>query len=345
MIPEEKLPAVTRALYQTFGVSEFEEIDQITRGLSSDLVFRIVVQGSPYLLRIATQINERMDPARIYACMQAASHAGLTPAVRYASVEDGVSLTDFIHAVPLAADEALHQIPYTLRTLHALPAFPKEFNYLTAHKFFIWRFPTAGLVPQPEIDQAFAAYQQICSTYPRLDADMVSSHLDLKPDNILFDGSRLWLVDWQAAFLNDRYFDLSVAAGYLLHRDHDEPAYLARYFGRPATDCERARFFLMRQALHLFSATVFLLIGAAGKPAHPPENLPSFESFQQGIWTREIDMADKQMQVLNGYVHWRRFLDNICQSRFADSLQTISAAHPPAGAAAGPVPRLFPLAP
>ena len=37
----------------------------------------------------------------------------------------------------------------------------------------------------------FAHYDLICATYPRLDQDMVSSHMDLKPDNILFDGSRM----------------------------------------------------------------------------------------------------------------------------------------------------------
>jgi thiamine kinase-like enzyme len=37
---------------------------------------------------------------------------------------------------------------------------------------------------------------------------MVSCHSDPKPENILFDGQRVWLVDWHAAIVNDRYFDL-----------------------------------------------------------------------------------------------------------------------------------------
>jgi thiamine kinase-like enzyme len=31
---------------------------------------------------------------------------------------------------------------------------------------------------------------------------------------INFDGERAWLVDWEAAFLNDRYFDLDVVANF-----------------------------------------------------------------------------------------------------------------------------------
>jgi hypothetical protein len=61
---------------------------------------------------------------------------------------------------------------------------------------------------------------------------MVSSHNDFfKPDNILFDGHRLWLVDWEAAFLNDRYADLAVVASLVVTNDAEERVYLQEYFG------------------------------------------------------------------------------------------------------------------
>src|ERR1035437_5001389 len=51
---------------------------------------------------------------------------------------------------------------------------------------------------------------------PRLDADLVSCHMDLKPENILYDGRRVWLIDWMAAFLNVRYFDLAIVANFVV---------------------------------------------------------------------------------------------------------------------------------
>src|SRR5262249_50078607 len=188
MIPLEKSAAVLRGLHNAFGVTTIEDIRRITRGLSSDLVFRIVVHGSPYLLRIMTRIDERMDPGRIFACMSAAAEAGLTPCVRYSNAEDGISITDFVEAVPFPATQALVQIPVTLRRLHALAPFPKTFNYVTPHNLFISRFRTAGLLPKDEIEEIFTRYEQVCVAYPRLDSDMVSCHSDLKPENILFDG-------------------------------------------------------------------------------------------------------------------------------------------------------------
>lgn len=52
MIPHEKSAAVSRGLREAFGTTAFEDIRTMPKGLSSDLVFRIIVQGSPFLLKI-----------------------------------------------------------------------------------------------------------------------------------------------------------------------------------------------------------------------------------------------------------------------------------------------------
>jgi hypothetical protein len=75
MFPQEKIAAVTRGLREAFGVTEFEDIRTI-KALASSLVFRIVVRGSPFLLKISTRTS---DPARHYTWMKAAAEAGLAP--------------------------------------------------------------------------------------------------------------------------------------------------------------------------------------------------------------------------------------------------------------------------
>ena len=324
MIPEEKNAAVARALHETFGVTEFADIRRMTKGLSSDLVFRIVVRGAPYLLRIMTRIDERMDPVRIFSCMNTAADAGLTPCVRYSNAADGISITDFVEEVPLPATQALVQLPDMLRRLHALPLFPKAFNYVTAHNGFIWRFRKASLLPKDEVEEVFTRYEPLCATYPRLDSDMVSCHMDLKPENILFDGQQVWLVDWQAAFVNDRYFDLAVVANFLLANDADEVTYLERYFGQRPDEYQRARFFLMRQMVHMFYATVFLLLGSAGKPIDQSGELPSFRNFHQRIWAGEVNLADNDLKIVYGRVHWQQLLQNMRRAQFEEALRIVS---------------------
>jgi aminoglycoside phosphotransferase (APT) family kinase protein len=324
MIPQERSAAVFRGLREAFGTTDIEDIRRMLKGLSSDLVFRIVVQGSPYLLRIMTRMDERLDPVRIFACMSAAAAAGLTPRVRYSNAEDGVSITDFVEAVPFSATQALVQLPGTLRRLHALPLFPKAFNYVTAHNGFIWRCRAAGLLSRDEVEEVFNRYEQVCAAYPRFDSDMVSCHSDLKPDNILFDGQRVWLVDWQAALLNDRYFDLAVAASFVTAGDADECTYLEQYFGQPPDEYQRARFFLMRQVVHMMSATVFLVLGSAGKPVARRDDLPSFGDFQRRIWAGEVNLADNDQKIACGMVHWEQLRQNVRHARFEEALGIVS---------------------
>lgn len=340
-IPENKNPAVLRAVNEAFGAPAIDNTQQLTKGLSSDLIFRIVVKGSPYLLRVMTQINERNDPARLFGAMRAAAEAAQAPRVWYANTEDGISITDFVDAVPLSTAEALVRIPKTLRNIHALPPFPTALNFVTVHNLFIWRFRTANLLPQNEIEEVFTRYAQLSAVYPRLDADMVSCHNNLKPENILFDGARVWLVDWQAAFRNDRYFDLAIVANFLVHNDSDETTYLSVYFGQPPDEYQRARFFLMRQAMHLFYAAVFLLLGSPAKPDDQTENSPDFQSFHQRIWAGEISLADNNAKTVYGMVHWRRLLYNVRQSSFQDALAAVIDRH----ASSPGTPLLFPQYP
>lgn len=324
MIPPEKTAAVNRALQEVFGSSPLEDIRRMTKGLSSDLVFRIVVPGSPFLLRCMTQINETNDPGRVFACMQIAADAGLAPRVLYANAGDGLAIIDWIETAPFSTRQALAHLPAALRKLHSLPPFPKAFNYVTAHKFFIWRLRSSGLLPQAEIEEAFHGYERICAVYPRLAGDLVSCHMDLKPENILFDGSRVWLIDWMAASVNDRYFDLAIVANFVVHSEADEPAFLGRYLGRMPDEYERARLFLMAQVLHLLAAAVFLLLGSQGQPIARTEDSLSFRDFHDKVWAGEIGLADNPPKIAYCLVHWQRLLQNIRQPRFTASLRTVA---------------------
>jgi aminoglycoside phosphotransferase (APT) family kinase protein len=332
MIPQEKSAAVTRGLREAFGVTEFEDISRITKG--HNLVFRIIVRGSPYLLKI---IMRTEDPTRHYTCMKAAAEAGLAPQVRYTNSEDKVSITDFVEAEPLSVSEALVRLPATLRTLHALPPFGRApFNTTCTFLLqkgpaldgFVQKFQAADILPKAESEEFFARYAEVAAVYPYDDAEMVSSHNDLfKPDNILFDGQRVWLVDWEAAFLNDRYADLAVVANQVVTNDAEERAYLQGYLGAAPDRYQMARFHLMQQMAHLFYTMAFLFQGPSGKPIDWIETVPEFRDFNRRIWAGEVNMRDNQMKIVYGRVHWERLLQNVRQARFNEALRIVADRH------------------
>jgi thiamine kinase-like enzyme len=151
--------------------------------------------------------------------------------------------------------------------------------------------------------------------------------MDLKPENILFDGQRVWLAGWQAAFVNDRYFDLAVVANFVVTNDADERTYLEQYFGQLPNEYQHARFFLMRQVMHMLSAAVFLLLGSAGNPVNQREKMPSFRDFHHRIWDGKVNLADNEMRIVYGRVHWEQLLQNMRQARFEEALIVVSEHH------------------
>jgi aminoglycoside phosphotransferase (APT) family kinase protein len=334
MIPQEKSAAVTRGLSEAFGVSEFDDISKITKGHTASLVFRIIVRGSPYLLKI---IKRTEDPTRHYTSMRAAAEAGVAPRVRYTSIPDRVSITDFVEAAPLPVSEALVRLPALLRRLHALPPFGRApFNTTCTFLInkgptldgFLQKFQAANILPKGESEEFLARYAEVAAVYPYDDAEMVSCHNDLfKPDNILFDGQRVWLVDWEAAFLNDRYADLAVVANQVVTNGEEEMFYLQEYFGAAPDQYQLARFFLAQQLAHMFYAMVFLHLGAMDQPIDWGGTGPGFRDYHRRMWAGEVDLADKDVKPVYGRVHWERLLRNVRQARFNEALRIVADRH------------------
>jgi Phosphotransferase enzyme family len=333
MIPQEKSEGVTRGLHQAFGVTEFEDI-RIIKDLASSLVYHIIVRGSPFLLKISTRAN---DPARHFACMKAAADAGLAPRVLYTNIEDSISITDFVEAQPLPVAEALLRLPAVLRKLHNLQPFGRApFN--TSCTFlinkgpvldgFLQKFQAGNILPKADSKEFFARYAEVAAVYPHEDVEMASSHNDLfKPDNILFDGQRVWLVDWEAAFLNDQYADLAVVANQVVENDEEEIVYLQEYFGKAPDHYQLARFHLMQQIAHLFYTMAFLFQVSSGKPIDWSGSVPEFGDYHRRMWARDVDLADNDVKIVYGRVHWERFLQNVQQPRYKEALRIVSDRH------------------
>lgn len=336
MIPEEKSEAVALALAEAFGTSQFDDLRMLSKSRTA-LVFRIVVGGRPYLLRIIEHIGDANCECQ-FTSMRAAAEAGLAPHVWYTSLEDRICITNFIEAVPLAQEEALVLMPAVLRTLHALRSFPgREAHFNTSCTFLlangphlerlIQPFRAANLLPEGDTERLFDWYASIAAVYPH-DDSMVSSHNDLvRPSNILFDGKQVWLIDWEAAFLNDRYAELAVVANFVASDRDEEMTFLQRYFGRSPDAYELARFFLMQQIAHMFYAMVYLLLGSAGKPVDWTEAPPDFREFHRRAWNGTIDFEDRQMKIAYGKVHWQQLVCNTKQPRFTEALGIVAEGH------------------
>ncbi|HXP48836.1 MAG TPA: phosphotransferase [Bacteroidia bacterium] len=325
MIPETKKEAVIRALQGAFGVSEFEDIKALTAGLSSALVFRMVVKGRPYLMKIITRTDAMADPTKWFGCMKVAADAKLSPRVWYTSIEDRISITDFVEAKPFPLNESIPVIAEMLRRLHALPPFPKVMDYINTMGGFVTKLQNANMLPEGITEQLGKIYTQLSDTYPRNEEDMVSCYNDLKPENFIFDGKQPWLVDWEAAFLNDKYVDLAVVGNFIVTNDKEEADFLKLYFGEPASEYQHARFYLMRQIMHISYVAAFLIFANhMGKQIDMNTEVLDFREYHNRIWLGEITFADNEPRIMYARVHLKQVMQNIQTPRFKESLRIVS---------------------
>jgi hypothetical protein len=267
------------------------------------------------------------DATREFECMKLASDAGIAPRILYTNVPERILITDFVEAKPYSGNLA-PLMASTLRKLHTLPHFPKAVSYFATIDGFIRRFQPAKILPETATEEIFRRYAELEKIYPRNEAERVACHNDLKPQNTLFDGDRIWLVDWEAAFLNDRYTDLAVAANFIIKDAAQEDGYLGEYFGEPAGEYRSARFYLKRQIVHVIYASCFMLLAAsAGASIEPDLNAPDFRDFHQRIISGEVDLFDANAKAEYAKVHLNQVLRNMRTQKFDDALACVAAHH------------------
>jgi len=272
IIPPERHEDILQAIKAAFGNCRIDGAVQLAGGASGPAhIFRITVNEADFLLRIEGPILDSLrDPARQYKCQKIASDAGVAPRLIYADAHHGVAITEFIHAAMISNDQSrpaqLKAMVNTVKTLHNAPLFPGLMHYLDCVDILIHQVRKTGILPAEVLEEHLYLYNTLTSAYPRYDPDLVSSHNDLNPSNVLFTGERPWIVDWESAFATDRYVDIAAIANFFALNEVDEAIVLQTYFGPKLNDYHKARFFLMRQVNRMFYAMVLLNSVAAVEP-------------------------------------------------------------------------------
>jgi hypothetical protein len=78
----------------------------------------------------------------------------------------------------------------------------------------------------------------------------------------------------------------------------------------------------------------YLLFGCAGEWLNLSEKAPDYGDFMRRIWAGEVNLADKDMKIAYGRVHWERLLENARQARFNEAVRIVSERHSSSGGSA-----------
>jgi len=236
----------------------------LSGGASGATMLRLELDGETCVLRFDGPPDGFRDPVRQNACQTIAATQGVAPALIACDPAARISLSAFVApaAQPPRA-EKLAQIARAVRRLHDGPVFPPMVPFLDAMLAVFGHFTAAKLAPPRTIELAAALLTRIDAAY-RLDpGDVVASHNDLNPGNILFGDHGVVFVDWESAFAADRFVDLAAILNYFAADSADDAdLILTAYFGRPPTPRERARADAMRQVNRLLYACLLLMAAA-----------------------------------------------------------------------------------
>jgi aminoglycoside phosphotransferase (APT) family kinase protein len=202
LIPSHKREAALRAIGAAFGAATVDSLERITKGASGAGVYKIIIDGTAYALRIEGSPDSLRDSARQYTCLRIAADAGVSPRLLYSNVENAIAVTDFIQTPSLhthgSRENSLQAVVDMLKKLHGAPLFPESIGYLARVTVLMNQCQATEVLPKRTLERIRCLFREIVLIYPRTNLDVVSSHNDLHPGNLLFERERAWLVDWGA---------------------------------------------------------------------------------------------------------------------------------------------------
>lgn len=330
-IPEDRRHKARDALTATFGRSPVTSLEPITMGASA-LSYRIEVGGRPYLLRLeSSRRDEVRDPHRSYICMQAAAEAGIAPAVRHADPDAAVAIMDFVPHRPMidyvrAAPELARDLGTLVARLQAIPAFPAVLDYPTVVGRLFDRLLDSGLFVPGLLDRHREGFERIRQDYRWDSGALVSSHNDLNPGNILFDGQRLWFIDWETAYCNDPLVDVATLTIFIAASPELESALLRSWRGREPDRLQRTRLVLMRSLARLFYGCAASLNAAHGLKAVAPAtdlSAPTRTEFAELVERGRLAVGSPEGQRITGKMALASFLSGVTDPAFEEAVAVV----------------------
>lgn len=308
-IPEVLHDAVRDCFAALYGHAP-PSLTVVSGGASGAVLLRVQMEASDHLVRVEAVKHPDRNPHQ-YEHLAIAARAGVAPPVHYTDAENGVAVVDFVDTVPLEQfpgghDGLLRAMAGLVRQLQSAPGFAQwqDFREVAGRMLgHAERWFEPGV-----LDGHREAFDRLCSVVAWDSADHVASHNDPNPSNLLFDGTRLWLIDWEMACRNDRYVDLAIIADRLAANRELRLRLLEAWLERPAEGADWLRLVHAGLLTRVYYAGLYFLL--AGDPV---DLLTTIDDPSPAPGAR------KDALVATGRTYLRRFADGWARVEAAGS--------------------------
>jgi thiamine kinase-like enzyme len=210
------------------------------------------VDGQLFVLRLAGKDTDLLGIDRRVERVAAerAAALGIAPDVAAFLEPEHYLVTRFVPGDAIPVDEmsdaaVIERVASMLRAFHGSGELPGSFDCFRIPEQSARHARERGVAIPAAFDSAREHAAEIEAAFRASPEPPVPCHNDLLNANFLRDDPRIWLLDWEYAGMNERYFDLG---NYSVNNDLDPAAderLLSSYFGS-VTPRRAARLSLMR---------------------------------------------------------------------------------------------------
>ena len=261
-------------------------------GGMSARVFSITGKKNSWVLRIIPRRKDPLEFHREIFFSRVMSENRTGPYLYYAGEKDGIIIMQqlankppFSQKNPEYSSEFLSNLGHLLIRLHSTSfTGHSDLNISMLERTTRIRDRIEVRLPL-ESDRLFAKTVQADAVLnPHRRLKLV--HHDLNPNNVLNDGSRLWLIDWELTGMGDPWYDLATASIFFTTSPEQENTLILSYLGRKPSQVEQASFFINKVLCLSFYGHVLQIVAGDGAFEHFDERLPTLprlsDLFEKG---------------------------------------------------------------
>ncbi|PYP76233.1 MAG: hypothetical protein DMD35_19125 [Gemmatimonadetes bacterium] len=203
---------------------DVRSVKSFPHGLSGAAVYDVATDAGDFVVRVLGATDDDLWHRQI-TMLRLVADAAIAPPLAW--VDEGARTVVSVKIAgplptalvdPAARPRAIASVVETLARLHRLPSAGVSPADPTSMARGLWLrqsvkpgFPAWALPAAEQIDRAATMLDD--------DPRRVPSHNDMNPTNVLWDGTRVWLVDWDASGLTHPYPPLRRRRGTLAPRE------------------------------------------------------------------------------------------------------------------------------
>ena len=227
-------------------------------GGMSNYTYIIECQGKKYTYRVPGKFAEKfVDREEEWANIQEVDRLGLNNVTTYVEIRSGEKLAEYVEGTIMSTTDVVSYNDMSVKALkkiHNSDLKFKDYNAFGRLDTYQNYCIETGFTHPKEYLELRNKLEELRKQY--VSVPMVPCHCDYQPTNLVINGDKLYVLDWEFAGMNDPFYDIACYgnAGF-----NKALALLEAYVGHKPTEEELKRLYFHRafQCLQWYNVAIF----------------------------------------------------------------------------------------